>query len=81
MRLRIETTAPLPVLKTWFTVTRGTFGFGTRTIEDLRKRLIAKFKLPKEIRLQLNGYDLLEDEPVEELLEKDDLIQYVYPLH
>jgi len=79
MRLRIETTPPLPPLKTWVSVTRGTFGFGTRTsIQDLRERLIVEFKLPKEILLQLNGYDLPVKELVEELLEKDDLIQYVY---
>jgi len=77
MRLRIETTPPLPPIKTWFSFTQGIFGFGTRTINDLRKRIIAELRLPDSIQLQLNGYDLLGSNLIEDLLEKDDLITYL----
>jgi len=74
MRLRIETTQPLRPIKTWFSFTGGIFGFGTRTINDLRRRLIAELRLPNEVQLQLNGFDLLESQLIEGLLEKDELI-------
>jgi hypothetical protein len=74
MRLRIETLPPLPPLKTWLNVTPSLFIFGTRTISDLQNRLIKELGLPKEIKLQLKGYDLLPKESIEGLLEKDDLI-------
>ena len=76
MRLRIETAPPLRPLKTWLTAAPGIFGRGTRTINDLRRRLIAEFGLPNEIQLQLQGYDLLEKDSIQDVLEKDDLVMY-----
>ena len=77
MRLRIETTPPLRPLKTWLNVSPAIFGLGTRTVSDLCKRLVSDFGLPKEIKLQLQGYDLYEKDVIEQLLEKDDLIMYI----
>ena len=76
MRLRIETRPPLPALKTWLSASPGLFGLGTRTFNDLRKRLVHEFGLPKEIQLQLNGFDLYGRDAIEEVLEKDDLVMY-----
>ena len=76
MRLRIETIPPLPRIKTWFSVPSSIFGFGKWTINDLRKRIIAELRLPEGIQLQLNEYDLLGSNLLEDLLEKDDLITY-----
>jgi hypothetical protein len=77
MRLRIETRPPLPVLKTWLSVNPGFFGFGTRTFNDLCKRLVSEFGLPNGIKLQLKGFDLPGPDLIELLVEKDDLITYV----
>lgn len=77
MRLRIETLPPLPPLKTWLVVAPGIFGLGTRTINDLCKRLISEFGLPEGIRLQFHGFDLYGKDSIEGLLDKDDLIQCV----
>jgi len=76
MRLKIETTPPLPTIKTWFSFHQGLFGFGTRTIADLSKRLISELKLPQQIKLQLNGYDLLDSNVISDLLVQDDLVTY-----
>ena len=78
MRLRIETTPPLPPLKTWLSVSPGLFGLGTRTINDLRKRLISELRLPEGIQLQFKEFDLLGKDAIEDLLEKDDLVKYVF---
>ena len=78
MRLRIETTPPLPTLKTWLSVSPGIFGLGTKTINDLCKRLVSDFGLPKDIKLQLKGYDLYGKDVIETVLEKDDLITYIH---
>jgi hypothetical protein len=77
MRLRIETLPPLPPLKTWLVVTPGIFGLGTRTVNDLCKRLISEFGLPAGIQLQYGGFDLHKKDPIEGLLDKDDLVQYI----
>jgi hypothetical protein len=77
MRLRIETLPPLPLLKTWLIVTPGIFGLGTRTVNDLCKRLISEFGLPKGIQLKYRGFDLYGKDSIESLLDKDDLIQYI----
>jgi hypothetical protein len=78
MRLRIEAARPLPPMKTWFSFSPGIFGFGTRTINDLRTRLVAELHLPPHIQLQKDGYDLLGKQPLEDLLEKDDLITFFH---
>ena len=75
MRLRIETIPPLPELKAWLSVSPGFFGLGTRTFNDLCKRLVSEFGLPKGIQLQLIGFDLPGKDLIEHLVEKDDLIQ------
>jgi hypothetical protein len=77
MRLRIETTPPLPPRRTYLSVSAGLFGLGTRTINDLRKRLISELGLPQGIQLQLNDFDLHGKDTIESLLEKDDLVKYV----
>ena len=77
MRVRIETTPPLPPLKTWLSVSPGIFGLGTRSIDDLCKRLVSDFGLPRGIKLQLKGFDLYEKDVIEDVLEKDDLITYI----
>jgi hypothetical protein len=77
MRLRIETTPPLPPLKAWINISQGLFGLGTRTIHDLRQRIIKDFELPAAIGLELDGFELLGRDAIRELLEKDDLIRYV----
>ena len=75
MRLRVETTPPLPPLKTWLNITTSTFGFKSRTISDICTRLGQEFALPKGIKLQLGGYNLPPKDSIEGLLEKDDLIK------
>jgi hypothetical protein len=82
MRLRIETVPPLPPLKAWLTVSPGLFNLlGTRTISDLRKRIVRDFQLPDEIYLELDGFELFGRDSISDLLEKDDLIQYLpFPL-
>jgi hypothetical protein len=77
MRLRIETASPLPPLKTWLSVSSG-FGLGTRTFNDLCKRLVSEFGLPMGIQLQLNGFDLYGKDFIESILEKDDLVTYIH---
>jgi len=74
MRLRIETKAPLPPLKTWLNINLGFF-FGTRTFNDLCRRLISDFDLPNNIALQFEGFDLFGKDAVEAILRKDDLVQ------
>lgn len=76
MRLRIETAPPLPPLKAWINASPGLFGLGTRTINDLRKRIIKDFELPDNIGLELDGFELLGRDAINELLERDNLIQY-----
>ena len=79
MRLRIETHPPLPSLKAWINPTPGLFGLGTRTINDLRKKIIKDFELPDDIVLELDGFELVGRDRISDLLEKDDLIQYSPP--
>jgi hypothetical protein len=74
MRLKIETSPPLPTIKAWFSFHHGLFGL--RIISDLRKRLIAELQLPTQINLRLNGYDLLDSNRIGELLSQDDLVTY-----
>ena len=76
MRLRIETVPPLPALRAWLTVNPGLFGLGTRTISDLRKRIIKEFDLADDIVLELDGFELVGRDVIRDVLEKDDLIQY-----
>jgi hypothetical protein len=76
MRLKIETTPPLPPLKTWLNVSSGIFGFGTRTFSDLCKRLVSEFSLPKGIQLEYDGFGLYGKDAIESLLEKDSLVRY-----
>jgi len=76
MRLRIETTAPLPRLKTWLNVHTEFFFFGTRTFNDLCRRLATDFGLPSDIQLQYAGFDLYGKDPIESILSEDDLVQY-----
>jgi hypothetical protein len=75
MRLRIETQPPLPSLKAWINPSPGLFGLGTRTINDLRRRIVKDFDLPDTIALELDGFELLGRESINEILEKDDLIR------
>jgi hypothetical protein len=77
MRLRIETHPPLPPIKVWFNASSGLFGLGTRTFNDLRKRLILDYGLPEAIQLQFDGFDLPGEDSIEGMLEKDDLVTYV----
>jgi hypothetical protein len=76
MRLRIETQPPLPPLKTWLNVSPGIFCLGTRTFNDLCKKLVSEFGLPEGIRLQFNGFDLYGKDFIQGMLEKDDLVTY-----
>ena len=76
MRLRIETTAPLPRLKTWLNIRTDFFFFGTRTFNDLCRRLATDFGLPSDIQLQHAGFDLYGKDPIESVLKEDDLVQY-----
>lgn len=79
MRLRIETTPPLPPLKTWLNVTSGLFRLfgGKRTVNDLHRRLVSEFGLPEGIKLQFGGYDLYRGDPLESLLNDNDLVKYI----
>jgi hypothetical protein len=74
MRLRIETKAPLPPLKTWLNVSLGFF-FGTRTFNDLCRRLINDFDLPNGIALQYEGFDLFGKDSIEAILREGDIVQ------
>jgi hypothetical protein len=74
MRLRIETKPPLPPLKTWLDVNLGFF-FGTRTFNDLCRRLIRDFDLPNGIALQYAGFDLFGKDSIEAILRKGDIVQ------
>jgi hypothetical protein len=78
MRLRIETAAPLPRLKTWLNVSTGRFLFGTRTFNDLCRRLVAEFGLPSDIQLQYGGFALYGKDAIESILKDDDIVQYVH---
>jgi hypothetical protein len=74
MRLRIETEAPLPPLKTWLSVNLGFF-FGSRTFDDLCRRLISDFDLPDGIALRYQGYDLFGKDAIEAILREGDIVQ------
>ena len=76
MRVRIETVPPLAPLRTWLNVDTGFFGFGTRTFNDLCKRLASDFDLPNQIKLQLDGFDLPGMALIDTLVEKDNLLMY-----
>jgi hypothetical protein len=81
MRIRIETQPPLPPIKVWFNVNSTMFGTGTRTFNDLRERLITDYDLPNSIQLQFDGFDLPGKDYIEGMLEKDDLLTYVFMIN
>ncbi|KAF9262155.1 hypothetical protein L218DRAFT_1000903 [Marasmius fiardii PR-910] len=90
MRLRLESSPPLPHLKAWFSSSQTQWKISTQTsqhktrpqyISDLKKSLCTTIKPlseaginANEIVLELDGFELLDDSTVDELLREGDLV-------
>ena len=81
MRLRIQTLPPLPELKVWFIPRPTNATLSLHTIAELKRALCHDIKLLQseglqhyDIRLLLDGFELLGDLPYHEVLRDGDLV-------
>ena len=81
MRLRIQTLPPLPALKVWFVPRPTSAVLSLSTIVELKRALCDDIKELQlqgiqhyEIRLLLDGFELLGDLPYHEVLRDGDLV-------
>ena len=81
MRLRVQTTSPLPYLKAWFVPRPTGAVFSVKTILELKQAICHDVKQlqregynHKKIRLLLDDFELLDDLPYDEVLRDGDLV-------
>ncbi|PFH49131.1 hypothetical protein AMATHDRAFT_5165 [Amanita thiersii Skay4041] len=85
MRLRVQTLPPLPDLKAWFVPRPKGPVLVVKTIQDIKLSLSYDLPLlqqkgfePSNLKLHLEGFELLDDLPFDEVLRDGDLISIQY---
>jgi len=77
MRLRLQTSPPLPLVKAWIAFP----SLGHETIYGLKVYICTTLQplqdarvQPAQVKFELDGFELLDDTPVTELLHENDLL-------